>query len=96
MRPLYEVAGEAGVGEIGILQCLGDSSVVVVTHEGFDEMLDELRPSFIVTLDPDMAVTRQIEVRLCARSMRGKGVRRQGEPGGSMPTSTAWSFCTAA
>lgn len=62
VRPLYETVSDCVGGGVALLDKLGDDSVIVVTLEGFDEMLDELRPSFIIVLDPDVAATRQIEV----------------------------------
>lgn len=62
VRPLYETVSDGLGGGVALLDKLGDDSVIVVTLEGFDEMLEELQPSFIIVLDPDVGATRQIEV----------------------------------
>jgi len=41
---------------------MGGDSVVVTTLEHLDALLDQLAPSFLVLMDPDLAATRQAEV----------------------------------
>ena len=41
---------------------LAGHTVVIRRHDGTDEALEELRPDFVVVLDPDISITRSLEV----------------------------------
>jgi len=72
VSPLYAVAEEqllqqAGVGGggTGVYEELPENSIVIHTMEHVDAALEELRPSFVVVVSPDVAVTRLLEVCMC-------------------------------
>ena len=46
----------------GLYGALPDSAIIVHTTEHVDAALEEIRPSFVVVLSPDMEVTRLLEV----------------------------------
>jgi DNA excision repair protein ERCC-4 len=50
---------EAGAG---FYEVLPDNSVIIHTTEHVDAVLEELSPSFVVVVSPDLAVTRHLEV----------------------------------
>jgi DNA excision repair protein ERCC-4 len=50
---------EAGAG---LYEVLPDNSVIIHTTEHVDAVLEELSPSFVVVVSPDLAVTRHLEV----------------------------------
>ena len=75
VAPLYAVAEESVGGgqgrgeEVGgggsgnrLYEALPDDSIVIHTLEHVDGVLEEMWPSFVVVLSPDIAVTRMLEV----------------------------------
>jgi hypothetical protein len=61
VQPLYESRG--GVCKsLQVYEALPDDSVTVTTLDNLAEILPQLRPSFVVVFDPDIALTRMLEV----------------------------------